>query len=104
MLVAYHRTSDAKLLLLTVPACAMLCAQGGRTGRIALLLNGAAIMLTADFPLATLLILTRNLSLSANGFLKEIVMVILLRPIPLLLLAMGIFYLWVYLRREPERG
>jgi hypothetical protein len=104
MLVAYHRTSDAKLLLLTVPACAMLYAQGGRTGRIALLLTGAAIMLTADFPLAILLFLNRNLSLSGNGFLKEVLMVILLRPIPLLLLAMGIFYLWVYLRREPERG
>jgi hypothetical protein len=29
---------------------------------------------------------------------------VLLRPTPLILLAMGIFYLWAYLRREPERG
>jgi hypothetical protein len=98
MLVAYHRTIDAKLLLLTVPACAMLCAQGGTIRRIALLLNGAAIVLTSDFPLAIFLILTRKLSLSSNGFLIEIFMVILLRPIPFLMLAMGIFYLWVYLR------
>ena len=103
MLVGYHRVIDAKLLLLTVPACAMLCDQSGTTRRIALLLNGAAIVLTSDFPLAIFLILTRNLSLSANGLLKEILMVILLRPIPLFLLAMGIFYLWMYLRSGAAR-
>jgi hypothetical protein len=103
MLVGYHRTIDAKLLLLTVPACAMLCVQGGTTRRIALLLNGAAIVLTSDFPLAIFLILTRNLSLSTHGLLKQIFMVILLRPIPFLLLAMGIFYLWVYLRSGVAR-
>jgi hypothetical protein len=81
----------------------MLCAQGGTTRRIALLLNGAAIVLTSDFPLAIFLILTRNLSLSTNGILKEIFMVILLRPIPLLLLAMGIFYLWIYLHGGAAR-
>jgi hypothetical protein len=30
-------------------------------------------------------------------------MVILLRPIPFLLLAMGIFYLWLYLRSDVAR-
>jgi len=32
MLVTYHRPFDAKLLLLAVPACAMLWAEGGRIG------------------------------------------------------------------------
>jgi hypothetical protein len=29
--------------------------------------------------------------------------VALARPVPLILLAMGIFYLWIYLQRDPER-
>ncbi len=54
MLPVYHRPHDAKLLLLTLPACAMLLAEGKLTGRIALLLNSAAIVLTSDLPLALL--------------------------------------------------
>jgi hypothetical protein len=27
-----------------------------------------------------------------------------MRPTPLILLAMSIFYLWIYMRRDPERG
>jgi hypothetical protein len=104
MLPVYHRQYDAKLLLLTVPACAMLWAEGGSIGWIALLLNTAGILLTGDIPSAILLILTRNLSLSPAGLAGKILTVLLLEPAPLILLAMGIFYLWVYLRREPERG
>jgi len=104
LLPVYHRQYDAKLLLLTVPACAMLWAEGGLIGWIALLLNTAGIVVTGDIPSAILLILTRNLSLSPEGFAGKILTVLLLEPAPLILLAMGIFYLWVYLRREPERG
>ena len=45
MLPLYHRPHDAKLLVLTIPACALLVAEGGRIGRIALLLNAAAILI-----------------------------------------------------------
>jgi uncharacterized membrane protein (UPF0136 family) len=104
MLPVYHRQYDAKLLLLTVPACAMLWAEGGPIGWIALLLNTAGIVLTGDIPSAILLIFTRNLNLSPAGLAGKILTAVLLEPTPLILLAMGIFYLWVYLRREPERG
>jgi len=30
--------------------------------------------------------------------------VLLMRPIPLILLAMAIFYLWLYMRHAPEKG
>ena len=43
MLPVYHRPHDAKLLLLTLPACAMLLSEGKLTGRIAILLNSIAI-------------------------------------------------------------
>jgi hypothetical protein len=103
MLLAYHRTADAKLLLLTVPACAMLWAGGGSIRWIALLLNGAAIVLTGDIPLSIMQKLTKKLSLSPAGLSRQIPAVLALRPIPLLLLLMGIFYLWLYLSRDAAR-
>jgi hypothetical protein len=103
MLVTYHRPFDAKLLLLAVPACAMLWAEGGRIGRLALLVTTAGIVATADLPLIIFLALTRNLHISAAGLSGQMLTVALARPVPLILLAMGIFYLWIYLRREPER-
>ena len=104
LLMTYHRPWDAKLLLLTIPACAMLWAEGGLDGWLALFVNSAAIILTGDIPLAVLGILTRNLRLSAVSLLGKILTVVTSRPIPLVLLLMGVFYLWVYVRntRGPE--
>ncbi len=51
MLPVYHRPYDAKLLLLTIPACAMLWTEVGLLRWLALLANTAAIVLTADIPL-----------------------------------------------------
>ena len=100
MLPVYHRPHDAKLLVLTLPACAMLLHEGGANGRIALLLNSAAIILTADLPLAALAQLINGLHLSLAGASSKVLTILLTRPIPLILLALGAFYLWVYLRRS----
>jgi len=99
MLVTYHRPYDTKLLLLAVPACAMLWAEGGFIRWIALSVNTTALLLTGDIPLTILLILTRNLHLSVSTLFGQIATVVLARPVPLTLLVMGTFYLWVYLRR-----
>jgi hypothetical protein len=48
MLPIYHRQSDAKLLVLTIPACAALFAEGGRIGRIAAIVTAAGLLLTRD--------------------------------------------------------
>jgi hypothetical protein len=104
MLVSYHRVYDAKLLLLAVPACAMLWAGRGSIRWLALLVTSAGIVFTADIPLTILRIFTDNLHISTAGLPGEIQTVVLLRPVPLSLLVMGIFYLWIYLRYEPERG
>jgi hypothetical protein len=101
LLVTYHRPYDAKLLLLTVPACALLWAEGRPIRWMALGVSAAAIVSTADIPLAILLLLTRNLHISTVGLSGEMLAVVLKRPTPLILLAMGIFYLWVYVRRDP---
>ena len=103
ILVTYHRPYDAKLLLLTIPACALLWAEGGVTGWIALAVNTAGIVLTSDIPAVILLILARNLHTSTVGMAGKIGTVLLVEPAPLILLAMGVFYLWVYLRRNFNR-
>jgi hypothetical protein len=103
ILVAYHRPYDAKILLLTIPACAMLSSAGGRVGRIALLVNTAAIVLTADIPLAILVVLAAKLHVVPVGFVGTMLTALLLRPAPIAMLIMAVFYLWAFVRfHEPE--
>jgi len=96
MLITYHRPYDAKLLLLTIPACAILFGEGKTAGRVALLISTAGILFTSDIPLAILVIIADKLQMSTTGFFGQIVAVFLTRPASVVLLAMGIFYLWVY--------
>ncbi len=104
MLVTYHRPPDAKLLLLAVPACAILWAEGGAIRWLALFVTAVGILSTSDIPLLILLELTKNMSNSPVDLSRQILTVVLLRPVPLILLAMGILYLWIYLRRDAESG
>lgn len=99
MLITYHRPYDARLLLLTIPACAMLWAEGGAIRRIALLVTTAGLVLTGDIPLAILSNLANDLRVGTAGIFGKILTVVLLRPASIILLVMGIFYLWMYLRR-----
>lgn len=104
MLPVYHRPHDAKLLLLTLPACAMLLSEGGMIGRMALLLNSAAIVLTSDFPLAMVAKATDGFRQTTDSAQGKILTVLVARPVPLVLLALGVFYLSVYARRYRETG
>jgi hypothetical protein len=99
MLPVYHHLYDAKLILLTVPACVMLWVEGGLTGWLALLVNSAGFVLTGDLPWAALLGLIDNLHLPSTRLTGQIVTAFQVIPAPLILLVMGVFYLWVYARR-----
>ena len=101
LLVTYHRTYDAKLLLLAVPACTMLWAEGGLAGRLALVATTVGVISTGDYPLTILYILTENPHWDTAGLFGKTLSVALTRPVPLILLIMGIFYLWIYVRRHP---
>jgi len=101
MLPVYHRLNDAKLLLLTVPACAMLWAEGGLIGWLALLLDSAALVLTGDIPWVILGGFIKSLHISTTGPSGQMTRAALGLPTPLLLLLMGVFYLWIYLFRSP---
>jgi hypothetical protein len=77
----------------------MLLAEGGRLGKIGILLNSTAILITSDLPLAMLAVLTKDLNLSTASLPFKILTVILARPMPIILLALSSFYLWLYKRR-----
>ncbi|MGB6973081.1 MAG: glycosyltransferase family 87 protein [Terracidiphilus sp.] len=99
MLVTYHKPYDAKLLILSVPACVMLWMGGGRIGRAALAVNLLAFLVTADVPLAILVIATTRMRFGASGFLNKSLQVLVTRPASIALFLMAVFYLWVYWKR-----
>jgi hypothetical protein len=103
MLVTYHRPWDAKLLMLTVPACALLWAKNGPIARVALLVSSLGMFFTGDIPLAILSLVSKPLHISTAGLVGKMLILVMNRPASLVMLAMGIFYLWVYLRRaDPD--
>jgi len=99
MLPVYHRLHDTKLLLLTVPACAMLWAEGGMIGWLALLVNSAGFVLTADVPGVILLDAIRSQHAPAAGLSAQMLTAAQRFPVPLILLIVSIFYLWIYVQR-----
>lgn len=103
LLPVYHRPYDAKLLILAVPACAALWAQGGARRWLGMLTTSAAIGVTSDLPSTLLTTLSRRMPTSPLGFSNQILTVAIARPAPLLLLAMSIFYVWVYVRGPSSR-
>ncbi|MGA3010171.1 MAG: glycosyltransferase family 87 protein [Terracidiphilus sp.] len=102
MLPVYHHQYDAKLLLLTVPACAMLWAEGGVIGWLALLLNTAGFVLTGDISWIALLGLMHRLLPASSALSAQIPTAMQVFSAPLILLLMAIFYLWIYVKRGPR--
>ena len=100
LLPVYHHFYDTKLLLLTVPACAMLWSGGGAVGRLAFLISGAGFVLTGDVSWAALYGLIGHLNPSTATMLGQVTMAIRASSVPVFLLIIGIFYLWVYARRS----
>lgn len=100
MLPVYHRPYDAKLLILAVPACVGLWAEGGLRRWLSFLTTGAAILLTSDVPATVLTILSRKLPMYPTSVSSQMLVVVLARPIPMVLLVMSGFYLWENVRRS----
>lgn len=99
MLPVYHRGYDAKLLLLTVPACSYLWAKGARLRWPAGILTIAAILGTSDVPATVLLVMMKSMKTGTGGVWGRLLTAVLFHPAPLILLATGVFYLWIYFQR-----
>jgi len=105
ILVTYHRIYDAKLLLLIAPASAMLWAAGGPIRWLSFLLNTVGVVLNADLPMVFHIKFFNSLHISTATLSGQLLTVFLDRQTSLILLAMSIFYLWVYVRHPiPERS
>jgi hypothetical protein len=98
MLATYHRPYDARLMLLTIPACAMIAAQRGPLGRAAIVLTGCAIACTGDLTQAALDSLLNGLRADPTTMGGKITVLLFTRTGSMTLLAMSVFYLWLYLR------
>jgi Glycosyltransferase family 87 len=102
MLPVYHRTSDAKLLLLAIPACAMLWTKENTVGRVAVAVTTAGVLLTGEIQWIIYLGILHHLPLPSTSSGLELRMASQIFPIPLILLAVSLFYLWVCTRSESE--
>jgi len=133
MLPTYHRQQDTRLILLTIPAFALLWTARSTfknaldpsyseiaipvnnqhatpplelpanplppsTRWLAFAFTGAAVFLTGDIPLQLLGLLHRNLAIAPVTPSGKLLTVLFARPAPLALLALAVFYLWMYLR------
>jgi hypothetical protein len=76
----------------------MLWAEGGRIGRLALAVTTAGLVLTGDIPWAIFFGVASKLHLPATALTGTILMAVQMFPVPLILLAVGVFYLWIYAR------
>ncbi|MGO9936428.1 MAG: glycosyltransferase family 87 protein [Terracidiphilus sp.] len=99
MLPIYHRIYDAKLLLLAIPACAIIWARGGALAWIAASLSGTGILSTGSFPWVIFYHLIKYLPLPPTPQSRTILVMLQVFPVPLILLTFGAFYLWVYVGR-----
>lgn len=96
MLPVYHRHHDGKLLMLAVPACAILYATRRTTGIAAIFFTTLALALNADIPRAILSNLEKDFSFSTATLSGKLMTLFLGRPAPLAVVAITIFYLWAY--------
>ena len=98
MLPLYHRIYDAKLVMLVLPACTLLHHRNGRIGRVALWITTVGFILTGDLPWSTFVSGLIHLRILTPAQPGPLVSAALAFPLPLALLVMGVFYLWVYVR------
>jgi hypothetical protein len=96
LLPVYHRQYDAKMIMLAVPALAILWARRDNLRWIGIALTTTAFVLNGDIPWVIFLVLLQKLHLSTNASYGRLLIAVSDFPVPLSLLAVGVFYLWVY--------
>jgi hypothetical protein len=104
MLAGYQRQYDTRLLLLALPACAMLAARRDSVGRLAVVFTALAALATSNLVLPLFGFVSFGLRDRITGVGGELFYALVGRPAPLALLAMSGFYCWLLLRPELLRG
>ena len=101
VLPVYHRIYDARLLLLTIPACAILWKEGGALAWFAPIVDAIGILLTGGLPWAIFFALLKHAHLPSAISSGIPLIVIQVFPAPLAVLCVGVMFLWVFVRRRP---
>ncbi len=104
LLPVYHRQYDAKLILLAVPGCALLWSRRGWLAWLALALTAVTFVLDGDLPWVLFLTAVSHFGLPTTGFWGRCVMAVWDFSVPLSLLGMGLFYLWVLWKENTGIG
>ena len=104
MLPVYHRTDDAELLLLAVPACTLLWSEGERLGWIIAGVTFTGFLVTADIPWLILTNLLHHLPGPVGGLRGQFLIASQMLPAPMVMLAEGVLFLWVYACHVWERA
>ncbi|MBS1804667.1 MAG: DUF2029 domain-containing protein [Acidobacteria bacterium] len=97
LLPVYHRYYDAKILILTLPACAALWEEGGISGWTALTLTSFGVLVTSDLPFAAMEILAPPYPPTGSA-LSKLAFLMLGRPPGLVICCLAAFYVWAYAR------
>ena len=96
LLPIHHHLYDTKLLLLTVPALALLWKRRNRVAWSALALTGATFVMTGDVSQMLLVRLIPTFQTVPGGAADWTLRALHVFPVPLILLTTGVFYLWAY--------
>ena len=96
LLPIYHHYYDTKLLLLVVPGLGLLWTRRNRVAFIALLLTAASFFFTGDLSHWLVTRTAQGLYPAPGGSAGWLADAVTVFPAPLLLLATGVFYLWIY--------
>jgi hypothetical protein len=102
LLPVYHRQYDSKLLILTIPACALLWSQKGRVGKVALIVTALGLLVTSDLPWAFYLAGTSKMQLT--GIAGRLYFLSLAVTVPCVVTMVAVFFLWAYVTSMREKG
>ena len=101
---AHAGYANAKLAMLAIPACCLLWSENARIRKLALVITTATILFTGDITLALLNLVWHSLNIGTTGILSETATLLLIRPASITLFAMGVLYLWTYIRSTAPSG
>jgi hypothetical protein len=99
MLPNYHRQQDTRILLLMIPAFALLWVKRSALRWAALIVTLGGVLFTGDIPLQMLGMRSKALSESTTGFANQLQILLLGRTATLALVAVAVFYLYAFLRQ-----
>lgn len=98
MLPIYHRIYDAKLLLLAIPACALLWSEFSARFRVTVIAVAFGIAITGGVPWAIFLFVLHRSHLPSILSSFTVLTILQVFPVPLTLLMVAVLSLWAYTR------